>query len=234
MCACCRHGEEGGQPRKHCCETRWSCAQPFAHPKRRVEHGRRARPYGVRTGRSRSAKELPDAPGRDAVPSGYDCPACRDAARWTIKTACKKLVSLTSSACLRFAAPAGAGACAAEQSRTNGAMLSERPARVLLMLARCTRSASAPVRLPQPPIRRTRPRSSPTTCWHLMRKRSGSATTVRAECCGCSSKVVNHRFTVVPPCYELTTMSRTTLSYAMGRSGSAPSSDRGHPRISTL
>jgi hypothetical protein len=62
-------------------------------------------------------------------------------------------------------------AAAAEQSRTNGAMLSERPARVLLMLARCTRSASAPVRLPQPPIRRTRPRSSPNTCWHLMRKR---------------------------------------------------------------
>jgi hypothetical protein len=58
---------------------------------------------------------------------------------------------------LRFAASAGAVAGAAEQSRTNGAMLSERPARALLMLARCTRSASAPMRLPQPPIRRTRP-----------------------------------------------------------------------------
>ena len=48
---------------------------------------------------------------------------------------------------------------AAEQSRTNGAMLSESPAWALLMLARCTRSRFAPVRLPQPPIRRTRPRS---------------------------------------------------------------------------
>ena len=36
---------------------------------------------------------------------------------------------------------------------------------------------------------------------HLMRKRSGSATTVRAEFDGSSTKVVNHRFTVVPPCY---------------------------------
>jgi hypothetical protein len=110
---------------------------------------------------------------------------------------------------------------AAEQSRTHGAMLSESPAWSLLMLARCTRSPFAPVRLPQPPIRRTRPRSSPITCWHLMRKRSGSATTVRAECYGYSTKVVNHRFTVVPPCYELTTVLRRTLIYALGRSDRA-------------
>jgi hypothetical protein len=110
---------------------------------------------------------------------------------------------------------------AAEQSRTNGAMLSESPARVLLMLARCTRSPFAPVRLPQPPIRRTRPRSSPTTCWHLMRKRRRSTTTVRAACYGSSTKVDNHRFTVVAPWYELTTLLRRTLIYTLGRSGSA-------------
>ena len=110
---------------------------------------------------------------------------------------------------------------AAEQSRTNGAMLSESPAWALLMLARCTRSPFAPVRLPQPPIRRTRPRSSPTTCWHLMRKRRRSAATVRAACYGCSTKVDNHRFMVVPPCYELTTLLRRTLTYALGRSGRA-------------
>ena len=121
-----------------------------------------------------------------------------------------------------------------EQSRTNGVMWSERPARALLMLARCTRSAFAPVRLPQPPIRRTRPRSSPTTCWHLMRKRSGSATTVRAECYGSPTKVVNYRFTVVPPCYELTTILRTTLSYAMGRSGRARRDLHGQLSHSTL
>ena len=110
---------------------------------------------------------------------------------------------------------------AAEQSRTNGAMLSESPARVLLMLARCTRSAFTPVRLPQPPIRRTRPRSSPTTCWHLMRKRRRSAATVRAACYGSSTKVDNHRFTVVSPWYELTTLLMRTLNYALGRSGRA-------------
>ena len=110
---------------------------------------------------------------------------------------------------------------AAEQSRTHGAMLSESPAWALLLLARCTRSPFDPVRLPQPPIRRTRPRSSPTTCWHLMRKRRRSAATVRAACYGCSTKVDNHRFTAVPPCYGLTTLLRRTLTYALGRSGSA-------------
>ena len=100
-------------------------------------------------------------------------------------------------------------------------VLSESPAWALLMLARCTRSASAPVRLPQPPIRRTRPRSSPSTCWHLMRKRRRSAATVRAACYGCSTKVDNHRFMLVPPCYGLTTLLRRTLIYALGRSGSA-------------
>ena len=135
---------------------------------------------------------------------------------------------------LRFAAPAGAVAAAAEQSRTNGAMLSARPARVLLMLARCTRSASAPVRLPRPPIRRTRPRSSPTTCWHLMRKQRRSAAPVRAECYGSSTKVDNHRFTVVGPCYELTTLLRRTLIYLLGRSGRARRDMGGQPNHSTL
>ena len=116
---------------------------------------------------------------------------------------------------------AGLPPAAAEQSRTNDAMLSESPAWSLLMLARCTRSAFAPVRLSQPPIRRTRPRSSPTTCWHLMRKRRRSAATVRAACYGCSTKVDNHRFMVVPPCYGLTTLLRRTLIYALGRSGRA-------------
>ena len=139
----------------------------------------------------------------------------------TVKTAWQKLFSVTRERDLRFAASAGAVAGAAEQSRTNGAMLSESPAWALLMLARCTRSPFAPVRLPQPPIRRTRPRSSPTTCWHLMRKQRRSAATVRAECYGYSTKVDNHRFTAVVPCYELTTLLRRTLTYALGRSGRA-------------
>ena len=123
---------------------------------------------------------------------------------------------------------------AAEQSRTNGAMLSESPAWALLLLARCTQSPFAPVRLPQPPIRRTRPRSPPTTCWHLMRKRRRSATTVRAECYGCSTKVDNHRFTVVPPYYELTTLLRRTLTYALGWSGIARRDLHGQATDSSL
>ena len=146
-----------------------------------------------------------------------------------LKTACQKLIPVTRTRVLRFAGSAGAVAGAAEQSRTNGAMLSERPARVLLMLARCTRSPFAPVRLPQPPIRSTRPRSSPTTCWHLMRKRRRSAATVRAACYGCSTKVDNHRFTVVPPCHGLTTLLRRTLIYALGRSGRARRDMGGQP-----
>ena len=151
----------------------------------------------------------------------HACRTCGSTACTTQQTACQNSSPVTRTLFLRVAALAEAAAGAAEQSRTNGAMLSESPAWALLMLARCTRSPFAPVRLPQPPIRRTRPRSSPTTCCHLMRKRSGSATTVRAECYGSSTKVVNHRFTVVPTCYELTTVLRRTLTYALGRSDRA-------------
>ena len=47
---------------------------------------------------------------------------------------------------------------AAEQCRTMQSMLSERPARALLMLARCMQSPFALVRLLQPRIRRALPR----------------------------------------------------------------------------
>ena len=48
-----------------------------------------------------------------------------------------------------------------------------------------------------------------------------SATTGRAADDGCSAKVANHRFTVVGPCYELTTLLRRTLTYALGPSSRA-------------
>ena len=36
-----------------------------------------------------------------------------------------------------------------------------------------------------------------------------------------SAKVANHLFTVVPPCYELTTLLIRTLTYELGQSGIA-------------
>ena len=58
--------------------------------------------------------------------------------------------------------------------------------------------------------------------------------TVRAECYGCSTKVDNHRLTTMPPCYELTTLLRRTLTYALGRSGRARREKHGQLKDSTL
>ena len=52
-------------------------------------------------------------------------------------------------------------------------------------------------------------------------------TTGRAAGDGCSAKVDNQRFTVVAQCYGLATLSRTTLIYALGRSGEARRVDLG-------
>ena len=38
---------------------------------------------------------------------------------------------------------------------------------------------------------------------------------------GSATKTANTRFTVLRPCYELVTLLRTTIVYAMGRSGRA-------------
>ena len=46
-------------------------------------------------------------------------------------------------------------------------------------------------------------------------------TTGRAADDGCSTKVASHLFTVVPPCYGLTTLLRRTLIYTLGRSSRA-------------
>ena len=47
------------------------------------------------------------------------------------------------------------------------------------------------------------------------------ATTVREACDGFRAEVDNHRFSVLPLCYGLTTVLRRTLTYALGRSGRA-------------
>ena len=56
----------------------------------------------------------------------------------------------------------------------------------------------------------------------------------RAAGDGSSSKVNNHCFTVLTPCYGLSNLSRRTLSYALGWSGNAATPSRGHPRVRTL
>ena len=43
-----------------------------------------------------------------------------------------------------------------------------------------------------------------------------------------------HRFTTMPPCYELTTLLMRTLTYALGRSGSAPRDVGVQPSHSSL
>ena len=49
-----------------------------------------------------------------------------------------------------------------------------------------------------------------------------------------STKVNNHRFMVVAPWYELTTLLRRTLIYLLGRSGRARRDMGGQPSHSTL
>ena len=75
------------------------------------------------------------------------------------------------------------------------------PTRVLLMLAGCMRSPSAPVRLAQPPVRRNRPRSSLVTEHMLARHALIEVLDVyclREACDESSAKVANQLFNVMP------------------------------------
>ena len=58
--------------------------------------------------------------------------------------------------------------------------------------------------------------------------------TVRATGDGYSAKVANHRFTVLPPCYELITLLMRTLTYTRGQSGSARRDLHGQANDSSL
>ena len=67
-----------------------------------------------------------------------------------------------------------------------------------------------------------------------MRLSRSSVTTGGAAGDGLSAKVDSHRFTTLRTCYELTTLLRRTLTYALGRSGRARRDLHGQLTDSTL
>ena len=69
---------------------------------------------------------------------------------------------------------------------------------------------------------------------HCQQSARRSMTTGRAVMHGFSAEVPNHRLTVVGPRYELTTVLRKRVTYALGRCGSARRDLHGQLSHSTL
>jgi hypothetical protein len=83
------------------------------------------------------------------------------AMRWRVSLRSRisdSMLRSTSSLSLNSCTSAAAARDAAEQSSAKQSMMSQRPARLLPMLACCMRSPFATVRMPQPPIRTATPR----------------------------------------------------------------------------
>ena len=79
--------------------------------------------------------------------------------------------------------------------------------------------------------------SSPFITEHmldLMRKRMALSDYRQSSVLGSSTKVDIHRFIIVAPWYELTTLLMRILIYALGRSGSARRDLPGQPSHSSL
>ena len=176
-------------------------------------------------------KAPPDAPGRDAIRRLFNSNTDRVRGYIAFQTACKKLVPLAVRLVLRFAR------YTERRPRLHAGMPSmktaskERSLRSRKRLARCPRPH---VRLLQPQLRWSRPRSSPTTCTPCARDNGRRWTTRRHETEGSSVKLFNQRLTTLCPSPELSTPLRRTLTYALGRSGIARRDKHVQPTHSSL